>query len=356
MAFSSPERGAAPLFWRTRRRDGAGNWQAIVQRDGRYLSRTFDTKADAEEWAGEIERNIRRGQFIDRRATEKTSLGEALDLYAEAVLPGKKGEYRERRRIEAWKRDPLAKRSLASIRGADVATWRDQRAADGASANTIRRDLTILSHLFTVARKEWKGFEGLLNPVEAIRQPSPGKARDRRFDRRPDENGKDEAARLVEACQASNNPYLALMVTLALETAMRQGELLALRWEHVDLVRRVASLPKTKNDHTRRDRTEGRDVPLSSLAVKTLKDLPRSIDGRVFPVSLCRLNIHWRKAVADAGATGLRFHDLRHEATSRLVERGLGIEEVRSITGHRTLAMLTRYTHLRAEDIAQKLG
>jgi hypothetical protein len=172
---SSGERGADGDFPKKR----SGNWQAVVQRDGRYLSRTFDTKADAEEWAGEIERDIRRGQFLDRRVSEKTTLSEALDVFADTLLPGKKGEYRVRRRIEAWKRDPLAKRSLASIRGADVASWRNMRATEGAAANTIRRDLTILSHLFTVARKEWKGGEGLVIAVLIAAQTRTGKTRRR---------------------------------------------------------------------------------------------------------------------------------------------------------------------------------
>ena len=353
MAFSVPGFGAStPSLverWHMATfRKWAGNWQAIVQRDGHYLSQTFDTKADAEEWASERERDIRRGQYLESREAERTTLGHALDRYLVEVVSGKKGEVQDRHRVEAWKRDPLAKRALSSIRGADLAAWRDKRMSQGVSGSTIRRDLAVLSHLFNLASKEW-AMTGLANPIEAIRVPPQGKARDRRLDSRLGDEGQNETMRLLAACEASANPWLAPLVKVALATAMRQSELLALRWEAVDLKRQVARLDDTKNG-------ERRDVPLSSEAVAALKGLARSLDGRVFPVSLGRLNIQWRKAVAAAGLVDFRFHDLRHEATSRLFEKGLNPMEAAAVTGHKTLQMLKRYTHLRAEDLAQKLG
>ena len=138
---------------------------------------------------------------------------------------------------------------------------------------------------------------------------------------------------------------------LALTTAMRRGELLALCWENIDLHKRVARLDDTKNG-------ERRDIPLSSVAltaIQTLRgDVPRV--GRVFPYRQEHVDDHWRKALKTANIANLRFHDLRHEATSRLFERGLNPMEVATITGHKTLQMLKRYTHLRAEDLAGKLG
>jgi integrase len=137
---------------------------------------------------------------------------------------------------------------------------------------------------------------------------------------------------------------------LALETAMRQGELVNLRWEHVHLARRIAHLPDTKNG-------EPRTVPLSTAALKILRSLPRSLTGQVF-VGLTSEAVKraFARAVRRAGIDDLHFHDLRHEATSALFERGLNIMEVASITGHKDLRMLRRYTHLRAEDLAKKLG
>ncbi len=127
---------------------------------------------------------------------------------------------------------------------------------------------------------------------------------------------------------------------------MRRSEIRGLRWEHVDLVRRTAYLPVTK--------TEPRTVPLSPRALEILRGLPRRIDGLVFPA--CDIAHQFAAACERAGIENLHFHDLRHEATSRLFERGLGIQEVAAITGHRTWQMLARYTHPKAEDIAAKLA
>ena len=150
------------------------------------------------------------------------------------------------------------------------------------------------------------------------------------------------------ACQASDNPYLAPLVTLAIETAMRRGELLGLDWDDLHLDQNYVHLALTKNGTSR-------DVPLSPKARQTIEALPRSISGRmiVHPEALKGLR---HRATRRAGITGLRFHDLRHEATTRFFEKGLGVMEVAAITGHKDLRMLQRYVQLRPEDLARKLA
>ena len=144
--------------------------------------------------------------------------------------------------------------------------------------------------------------------------------------------------------------WLLPLVQLALETAMRQGELLRLHWEYIDLNRGTAHLPDTKNG-------EARTVPLSSTAIAVLRALPRALHGDVFRgVTTEAVKRSYMRAIRRAGSKDLRFHDLRHEATTRLFEKGLNIMEVASITGHKDLRMLRRYTHLKAEDLARKLG
>lgn len=320
----------------------SAGWQAKIRRKGYPAqSRTFDSKADAEKWARGVEHAMDRGCFVDSREAERTTLAEALERYEREVTPRKKGAKQERLRIALWRRDPLAQYSLANIRGADLAAWRDKRLNAGTSPTTVRNDLALLSHLFNTAIKEW-GLESLSNPIEKIKMPTAARARDRRL-------VGDEEMRLLEACRASSCPWLAPVVTLALETAMRQGEMLSLTWDNIDLPRRVAHLPDTKNG-------ESRDVPLSTAAVTVLSTLPRAINGRTFPLSQDNLEGYWRRAVKAAEIADLRFHDLRHEATSRLFEKGLNPMEVAAITGHKTLQMLKRYTHLRAEDLASRLG
>ena len=118
---------------------------------------------------------------------------------------------------------------------------------------------------------------------------------------------------------------------------------------HIDVVKRTAHLPMTKNGSSR-------TVPLSTKAITVLDSLPKDISGKVFPVSPYALRGVWRRATKKLGIENLRFHDLRHEATCRFFELGLNVMEVAAITGHKDLRMLQRYTHLRAEDLAKKLG
>ena len=328
-----------------RKRD-SGQWQAQVRKKG-YPTQTksFNTRAAAAQWVRSIEYEMDQGLFVSRNEAETTTVGELLDRYLIEYTADKKGAAPEACRIRMLLRHPLAKRFIASIRGLDMARYRDERLQQ-VSAGSVRRELTILSQLFEVSRKEWGIF--VHNPVREIKLPKKGKARDRRLE--DAEDGVDtEESRLFAACRRCRNPYLLPIVQFALETAMRQSEIVRLQWQHVSIKRRTAFLPDTKNG-------ESRTVPLSSVAVDLLKALPRSIDGKVFPgVTTVAVKQAFIRATRRARIEDFHFHDLRHEATTRLFERGLNIIEVSSITGHRDLQMLRRYTHLRAEDLAKKL-
>ncbi|MDA8120644.1 MAG: tyrosine-type recombinase/integrase [Gammaproteobacteria bacterium] len=319
----------------------SGAWRAIVKRKGyQTQTRTFDTKTEAEAWARQIEGEIDRGIFVSRSEAERTTLSEAFSRYAREVVPSKKNTDREGRRVQAFQSRPLAHRSMASIQGKDIAAFVQQRQAEGAGPNTVRLDLALLSHLFNIARKEW-GMASLSNPVELVRKPKLPGGRDRRL-------VDDEYARLLVAAQAYGGE-IGPIITWAIETAMRRGEIAAMCWEHLDRKAQVLLLPETKNGTPRR-------VPLSTAALAVLDTLPRRLNGHIWgmrPDSISQAFERVRKA---AGIEGLTFHDLRHEATSRLFEKGLGLMEVASITGHKTVQMLKRYTHLRAEDLVGRLG
>ena len=324
----------------TIRKRGPYQWQAQIRKAGYpQQSKTFESRAEAEAWARALESEMDRGVFVSRAQAEQTTLGEALERYLREVTPTKKGAQHEERKIRRWQARDLARRPLASIRGADLAEFRDQRLAEGRSPSTVIHDLNVISHLFTVATKDW-GMESLRNPVSYIRKPKRSQGRDRRL------KG-DEENRLLEA---ADSPYREV-IALAIETAMRAGELRTLKWSNIDLEKRTAMLPDTKNG-------ERRLVPLSSRAVEVLEGLAAQATGDdLFPdMSTANLSYRFRTLCRQQGVAGLRFHDLRHEATSRLFELGLNPMEVAAITGHKTLAMLKRYTHLRAEDLAAKLG
>ena len=247
---------------------------------------------------------------------------------------------------------------MASIRGKDVAGAVKIKEAEGVGPKTLVIYLGLLSHLFTIARKEW-GMESLGNPVELVRKPKLPQGRTRHL-------VDDEESRLL-AFAASYGGEVQHLIPWAVETAMRRGEIAAMRWDHLDKKARVLLIPETKTGTPRR-------VPLSSRALVVLDALPRRIDGAVWSMRADSISQAFERAVAAARAAyeqeckqarqkpdakllkNLRFHDLHHEATSRLFEKGLNPMQVAAITGHKTLQMLKRYTHLRAGDLVEDSG
>jgi integrase len=190
----------------------------------------------------------------------------------------------------------------------DIAVWRNGRAAAGKAPTTIKNALTIISQVYQVAGTEW-GMQGLQNPVRGVRMPRNRPARDRRL-----EPGEEEI--LLAGCDAAGHPLLRPVVSWALETAMRQGEILGI--EARSIRGNVAYLPDTKT-------TRARSVPLSSRALRIIQELAVPLRGPIFRIGQDGLEYYWRKACRIAGIVDLRFHDLRHEATSRLFELGLDI-------------------------------
>lgn len=342
----------------------AGTWKAVIRKVGWPTAiKTFRTRRDAQDWSRRTEDEMVRGVYIQRAASERITVEAAMRRYLAEVTPSKRPvtQVSERRRGELVVAQ-LGRYSLAALTPEIVARFRDERlagdvGADGQrkprSSNTVRLELALLGHMFSVALKEW-GLGLTFNPVQAIRRPPPGAGRDRRLAR-----GEENA--LLGAVDAHSNPMLGWIVRLALETAMRSSELVGLQRSQVDLGRRVVRLSQTKNG-------SARTVPLSLAAVRILGEAManpvRPIDsdliffgepgrdGRRRPY---QFNPTWLKLKRNCGMPDLHFHDLRHEAVSRLVEAGLSDQEVSAISGHRSMQMLKRYTHLRAEDLVARL-
>ncbi|MBQ0937553.1 tyrosine-type recombinase/integrase [Ideonella paludis] len=322
-------------------------WRAQVRRKGHQQeSKTFDTKAQAEAWVRQVEGEMDRGVFISRAEAESTTLAEALERYWRDVASKKRHPKPERQRIDHWLRQVVSTRFLASLRGADFAAYRDQRRQAGRAENTIRLELALVAHLFEIARKEW-GMESLINPVRNIRKPSGSKERDRRL-------LPGEYERIAQAMSASQNAWARPAFDLAIETALRQTMLLSLRWEWIDLNRRVVAIPIAFRSTGNKGVPP--HLPLSGKAVEVLRSMPNSTEGPVLPTTSNALRCIWKRTMKSLDIRDLRWHDLRHEAASRLFEKGLHPMEVASITGHKSLNMLRRYTHLKPENLALKLA
>lgn len=319
-----------------------GKWQARVTYKGFPDEvKTFNSKAEAQRWARDVEAGMDSGAYQDRSKADDQTLHDVLQRYMLEVTPTKRGAKREAEGIAFMQRHKMADHSMSKLSPSVIARYRDERLKT-VSAGTIIRELSILSSIITHARKEWS--LPITNPCELVRKPPTPQGRNRIL-------SGDEELKLLDELQprGRRSLWMAPLVLLALQTAMRRGELLSLRWENVDLVRQVAFLPVTKNG-------TARTVPLSSMAVKTLTGLERSEDGRVFPMTDMGLEAAFRKACKRANILNLHFHDLRHTATSRMAEKLPNVIELASVTGHQTIQMLKRYYHPKAEALAKKLG
>lgn len=321
-----------------------GTFRVQIRRSGQPpLSKSFKTKQAAQTWASRIEYEINSGIYINRSEAERITFAELVDRYLSEVSVLKKGHKQEVPRLRYLKKT-LGKYRILQLQSRHIAAYRDSRIASGKAGATVLSELSLISQIFDMSIKEWS-IPLVTNPCKLIRKPKPAKGRERRL-------SSDEEHRLFAACKATRAVLLHSLVVIALETGMRLGELLSLTWDNVDTTKKTAHLPDTKNGETR-------TVPLSSKAIMTLNNMPRNISSnRVFWTWAAKDGVAnvWRRTCVKANIEDLHFHDLRHEATSRFFERGLNMIEVASITGHKTLQMLKRYTHLKAEDLAVKLG
>jgi integrase len=240
----------------------------------------------------------------------------------------------------------LGKINLSDLSPAHLASYRDER-LKSIKPNTLKRELSILSSAINTAIIDW-GIPIPSNPVAMTRIPKYDDSRDRRL-----KDGEEEKLLAIA------KPVYRRAIIIAVETAIRRGELLNIRKSHINFDKQTLHIPETKTDTPR-------TIPLSTRAIKALRDQIKSIsdanvvqmerDPKLFSMSapMFRHEIHKYRVKLDM--EDWRFHDLRHEATSRLFERGLNVMEVALVTGHQDLRMLKRYTHLRAEDLVGRLG
>ena len=323
-----------------------GRWTARVRKTGYpETTQTFPNKASALQWSQRVECEPEKFLTVQVTADHQlVTLGDIIRRYGDEVTPTKKGRGKERYRLRVLQRSHLSGVSLSELKPHHITKFREDRLKE-VSAGTVLKDLGLLSAVINTGRTEW-GLENVIrsNPVSLISKPRAPKSRDRRLE-------EGELEKLLHFNSDSNpNAWFRAVILFAIETGMRRGEILSLTWRNVHLGKRYVHLPDTKNG-------DSRDVPLSPLALDLLRDLPRTIRGDqvVFPLHFEALKSSWRRACCRAGISDLRFHDLRHEATSRFFEKGLNVMEVAAITGHKDLRMLQRYTHLRAEDLARRL-
>jgi len=317
------------------------SWQVQVRHVGfPTRSKSFASKAAAVAWAQARERDyVPIEDHAERPGGDSLTVAGLLQRYQTEVTALKRGYASENCRINNMLGHPIATVSVSNISSRHFAEYRNSRLKK-VGADTVRRELTIFRHCFEIARKEWEVTMSK-NPLHDIRFPAPGLPREERL-------SVVGTADLYREIEALRNKVIASVIVLAIETGMRRGELLSLRWKDVDLEKGTVRLLQTKNGRPR-------TVPLTPRAIEELSRIEK-IGDSVFHVSSNAVHLCWNRIRVRAGLGGLRFHDLRHEAISRFFELGLSIPEVALISGHRDTKMLMRYTHIRPEDLSRKLS
>ena len=391
----------------TIRQRTSGYWQAIVRRKGAPdQSKTFRKKKDAEAWAATIESEIARGVFVSRDEAEKTTFAKVAERFEEEVLPNKRSGdrdvYRLRQVVEHF-----GKHTLAAITSSMIAAYRDDRLKT-LSPQSVVHEINLLSRIFKACTMDWGINLPMGIPTAQVRKPKVANARERRLE-------SDEEQRIFAAIErGSRHSSLRSVIEFALETGARQSEITSLVWRDVDTEKRVARIRGIDGRETK-NRDTFRNVPLSTKAIALLNGITRpKKGGLVFQTSASSIKQAWDSAIKrarkdyerdvirknlqiagfsekeikaelrkimprggpkpenpkpprketlrnieqlkkDPILANLHFHDLRHEATSRLAEK-LQMHELMKVTGHKGTAMLARYYHPRAEDLAKKLG
>ena len=310
-------------------------WQAQIRIKGyKPQAKSFTLKSDAAAWARLVEAEIQKGMFVDTSEAERMTVSDAIERYLRSIRDQRK------QLIEGSTARPvlaaLGQVSLFNLTNQHLAEFRDVQLQSVGPTTVVHR-LSLLSKVLKIAYQEWS--VPFPKGIPSVRKPKRPSGRDRRLH-------DDEYGLLLDALTES--VVVQNVVVFAVETAMRRGELVKIKWEHLDLKNRTLHIPETKTGVPR-------DVPLSAAAVEVLMSLSR-VDDLVFNIRPDSVSQAFERACKRAGIEGLRFHDLRHEATSRLFEKGLNTMEVATITGHKTLEMLNRYTHLRATDLVSRIG
>jgi len=338
------------------KKDGSTSYRVDIRLKGHPAERaTFKRLTDAKAWIQDTESAIRDGRYFKTRESQKHTLGELIDRYIRDVLPSKPKQSASQKQQLEWFKAEIGSHTLADVTPARIVECRDKlltertiKTGKTRAPATVVRYMAALSHAFTIAVNKMGWLDD--SPMRKVKKPALPRGRIRFLSEDATcPNGKKidgERPRLLKACEESSNPYLYPVVVLALSTGMRQGEIMGLTWEDLDLHQGRATLHETKNG-------ERRVVPLTGKALDLLKAHAkvRRLDTNLLfpgknPQKPIDLRAPWEAALKKAGIEDFRFHDLRHSAASYLAMNGASMAEIAEVLGHKTLQMVKRYSHL----------
>jgi len=316
-----------------------GKWQVQVRLAGKpAISKTFPTKELARAWAIQQERLLLSGGILPDKKTNSITLAQLFKRYRDEVTPHKKGHVAERYRLNKLIESDLAPITIGNLKPGDIASYRDSRLKN-VSQSTVRRELVLIRHCFSISANEW-GYEYLKEIFTKITLPKEAHHRVRRI-------SSEELEKLLSALSDQRNNEYRLIVELALETGMRRSELLNLSFN--DVRNGLIEVASSKSGYPR-------IVPMTAHAKYIISSIQYTdTSHKLFNCSANGLRLAWERARKKSGITDLRFHDLRHEAISCMLEKGLSIAEVATICGHRDYKSLFKYSHIEVRKISVKL-
>ncbi|WP_343560468.1 tyrosine-type recombinase/integrase [Kiloniella sp. b19] len=316
-----------------------GDWIAEVRIKGRYTSKVHPNKSAAQLWAVKKEEEFGKQSGLVLGKTVE----DAFERYAREVSPNKKGARWEQIRLQKFCRYSIAPVQIVQVSTDDINELVEDL-LKSLSVGSVLREVHLISSVFETARKKWKWIH--TNPCRDADLPREPKARDRRI-------SDAEISSLLEGLDylegmppSTSKQFIAYAFLLAIETAMRQGELFDLEWERVFLDQRFCKLLDTKNG-------DKRDVPLSRRAVELFQAMQPGT-GKVFKCSQTTASMAFRRCKKDLKILDLKFHDSRHEALTRLA-RKIDVLDLARMVGHKDTRSLMIYYNATASEIAQRL-
>lgn len=338
------------------RKRGEYQWCAQIEKKNRATGlihkeiQTHRTREEAETWATGVEADLARGVYNDTRQAAKTPLRTLIQKHIDEVSPRKRGAKQEIVRLKKWLTHELADRMLTLIYPADFAEYISERRKAGRAEQTIKSEIIAISNVFKIAKADW-GYK-IDNPIRDISKPKGSRKRSQRILQK-------DWLKIKAELQKCRNPNFVLMAEFAIETAMRQGELLEMNWNDIDLRGRHVIV---KGKDTTGKQVEGKEriVPLSLRAVELLKALPRHVDKSVpafqvnYKTSGDGLSRAFKRACIAASIPEARFHDTRHEAASRMAPH-FEMQELMKIGGWETPSQVVRYYNPTAKELNKKM-
>jgi integrase len=323
--------------------------------------KTFETASLAAKWLAAIETDVARGQYMDQTEAQRQTLGDILERYETECLgddSDKRGADKEKNHLKMVREDEVCTVKMADLSSADLAKFRDRMKKYKYAPATIVRRLNLIQTVIEHSRREWKiNLAG--NPAQMVKRPAGADhKRDRVFvalkadDPRRSQGWKTEEDVLLAECEKGFHKLLSPIVKFAILTAMRQGEIVGLKWNDIDLEKSTAVVRGALGTVTKNN--EIREIPLLPATVQLLVDMEGDHIGRVFKIEQNPLKMAFRRVTKKAGIDDLTFHDLRHIGTSRLAKIYKNPLDLKRVTGHKDLKSLDRYYHTTAEELAAR--